>query len=311
MLSMQRIDVYDIGLNRIGMLLSWISLLWEEQYNTLGSFQLEVQKTDENARLLRPWTYYKIDTSDCPMISTYVELRDNKIVLRGFPATYILQKRISTEVIAYKNAESALMGLVGGMTSWENFGVGESKGITARFNKQISDKSILEYCQEIGQETDMGFYVRKQGKQLLFECYKPELNENLKMAERYGNLANLVYIVNENNAYNVAVVAGAEVSSAPIRRYYERISYDTDVETMEASATYTASDFSTSIDDSGHLMMTYPYTHQGIADPRLNENNVQVKIDTRYTVEVGDTGAEGYLRRELYVDAKDIQPNEG
>lgn len=310
---MQRIDVYDINLNRIGMLFSWISLLWEEQYNTLGSFQLEVQKTDENARLLRLWTYYKIDTSDCPMISTYVELRDNKIVVRGYPATFILQKRISTDVISNQNAESALRSLVNGMTSWENLSLGESKGLTAKYEKQISDKSVLEYCQEIAQDTDMGFYVKKDGKQLLFECYKPELNENLKMAERYGNLANLVYIVNENNAYNVAIVAGAEVLSAAIRRFYERIKYDTDVESMTASVTYAddITGFSSSIDNNGNLIFTYPDRHEGIANPHLDQNEVEVEINNRYTVEVGDTTAQGYLRRELYVDARDLQPLEG
>ena len=310
---MQRIDVYDINLNRIGMLFSWISLLWEEQYNTLGSFQLEVQKTDENARLLRLWTYYKIDTSDCPMISTYVELRDNKIVVRGYPATFILQKRISTDVISNQNAESALRSLVNGMTSWENLSLGESKGLTAKYEKQISDKSVLEYCQEIAQDTDMGFYVKKDGKQLLFECYKPELNENLKMAERYGNLANLVYIVNENNAYNVAIVAGAEVLNTAIRRFYERIKYDTDVESMTASVTYAddITGFSSSIDNNGNLIFTYPDRHEGIANPHLDQNEVEVEINNRYTVEVGDTTAQGYLRRELYVDARDLQPMEG
>ena len=105
---MQWINVYDINLNRIGMLLTWISLLWEHCYNTVGNFQLEVQETAENAKLLRPWTYFRLNDDDRPMIATSVQLRDKKIVVRGYPATYILQKRVSDIVISDRNAEEAM-----------------------------------------------------------------------------------------------------------------------------------------------------------------------------------------------------------
>lgn len=241
---MQRIDVYDINLNRIGALFTWVSLIWEYGYNTLGTFQLEVQQTEQTASLLKRWQYFKIDTDDKPMISTSVYVRDKKIVVNGFPATCILDRRVSDVVINNKLAEVSMFQLVNDMSPWENLRTGELKGLQPKFTNQVSDKSILEYCEIIGQATDTGFYIRKDGKELLFECYMPELNPNLKFSEQHGNLADIILALSDTKDYNVCVVAGMATET-------ERI-----------------------------------------------------------TVTVGDVDSTGYKRREIYVDARDVQQEE-
>lgn len=305
---MQRIDIFDIKLNRIGTLFTWISLLWEHQYNSLGSFQLEVQQTADTAKLLKPWIYLKLENDDKPMIATSLQVKDKKIVLRGYPAIYILQKRVSNVVFSNTNAEQAMRQLVGSMQPWENLKLGKVNNLPDKYANQVSDKSILEYCEIIGKETDIGFYIRKQKQNLLFECFKPAQNPNIKVSEKYGNLANVVYNVNENEHYNVAIIAGMAVNNTAVQQYYGNIQFSADVPTM--TATYTKSgdltDFSASLTN-GELVLTYPDNQENTVDLYIYDGKTYAKINDRYTLEVGDTTASGYLRRELYVDARDLQ----
>ena len=49
-----QLDVLDADtLVRVGCVDAWVSLYWDEPYNTEGSFTLEVRPTEENLALLR------------------------------------------------------------------------------------------------------------------------------------------------------------------------------------------------------------------------------------------------------------------
>lgn len=308
---MQRISVYNINLERIGLILSWVSLLWEDCYNTLGNFQLEVQQTEENCKLLKPWTYFKLDDNDHIMLATSVQLRNKKIVVRGYPAIYILQKRVSDMIISDINAEEALFKLVDSISPWENFSTGSKKGLNIKYKNQISDKSILEYCESIAQETDIGFYVRKQRNLLLFECYKPELNSSIKASERYGNLSNLIYNINENNHYNVAVVSGMKIDNSKYQEFYEEINFDVSFPNVNLFVAYNdgINNFIAELTDEC-LIVTLPDEQNGYVGLYELRGEINANIYDRFTVEVGETDSYGYLRREIYVDARDVQLNE-
>ena len=48
------LDVLDeLTLARLGRIEVWVSLYWDEPYNTEGEFTLEVRPTEENLSLLR------------------------------------------------------------------------------------------------------------------------------------------------------------------------------------------------------------------------------------------------------------------
>jgi hypothetical protein len=204
------ISFYDKDLTLQDIVRNWVSLLAVGTYNTMGAFTLELQDTQENSSLVNLWQYCTIDNdNDNVYVITSVNVSDGKIILTGFPATYIFSKRASTNVINNKNSEQAMKSLVDNMTPWDNLVTGELKGLTDTFENQISDKQIIEYLQGIGQATDTGFRVIKQGNQLVFECYKPKVNNSVKYATSLKNVANLDYLLSDNEYYNVAIVAGA------------------------------------------------------------------------------------------------------
>ena len=207
---MKAFNVYDKNLNRIGVVETWVSLLWSEGYNTIGEFCIEVQQTEELARLLKVGNYVGRSDFKTLCLIRSIEVKDNEIVANGHPAANILSERVSTEVINNQNAEEALRNLVANMNEWNCVSLGNVAGFEDVFERQISDKTLAKYCEEICAEFDMGFILRhdKTNKKLLFEVYRPEINKNLKYATKFGNLAEVVYSEADTKYKNVAVVAG-------------------------------------------------------------------------------------------------------
>lgn len=204
------ISFYDKNLELITIISRWVSLLGVNTYNTMGAFTLELRNNSNISQLMKDFFYCTIDNDDeNPYIVMSAQSVDGSVVFTGFPCTYIFSKRASTTVVNNVNAEQAMKGLVDGMTPWDNLTTAPVQGLTDVFNNQISDKQVLEYLQGIAQSTDTGFKVVKEGKNLVFKCFKPSVNNNVKYATSLRNVANLEYFKSDNDYYNVAIVAGA------------------------------------------------------------------------------------------------------
>ena len=205
------ISFYGTDLILKNIVRNWVSLLAVNTYNSMGCFTLELQNTPYNAELMQLWNYCTIDNdNENVYVITSANIADGKIVLTGFPATYIFSKRASTTVISKKKAEVAMKSLVDNMSPWDNVVTEEIKGLTDTFKNQMSDKQILEYLQGIGQATDMGFRLVKEGQKLVFKTYKPKINNSVKYSTSLKNVANLEYFISDNDYYNYAIVAGSE-----------------------------------------------------------------------------------------------------
>lgn len=215
---MKVFNVYDENLNRIGVIETWISLLWNEGYNTQGDFLIEVQQTKEAAKLLKIGNYIGRSDFKTLCLIRSVEVKEHVITANGHPAVNILKERVSTAVIKNQNAETAMRNLVAQMNAWPCVELGNIVGFTDKFTRQTSDKTVLEYCEEISAELDMGFTLRhdRKNKKLLFEVYRPEIDKNLKFATKFGNLAEVLYSETDNKYKNVAVVAGEGQNEARI-----------------------------------------------------------------------------------------------
>ena len=207
---MKNFNIYNPDLTRIGEISTFISSVWSEGYNTVGNFQLEVQKKTGLLALLQIGYYVGKNDKKTLMIIKSVQTFRNKIIVNGFPAVQIFNDRVSTEIVSNETAETALRRVVGNMTEWDNIELGEPAEIEDVFPRQFSQDSVLNYCLAICQEIDAGFILRhdKKTKKLLFEIYKPTDDKNLKFAEKFGNLTDSTVSFSENNFKNVAIVAG-------------------------------------------------------------------------------------------------------
>ena len=245
------LDVLDeLTLARIGQIEVWVSLYWDEPYNTLTESTLEVRPTAENLELLREGRWLKRSDSNVPMRICHRsnENEDANLVCTLFPATWIFSKRVSTETVKNENAEAAMRRLVTAMEPWPKLELGALVGFDTLFTAQTSSGSLLEYFTTLGAACDLGFRIVLSGKnadkKFLFEVYRPTADPNNRFSSKWGNLTGASWAFGDNDYANVAIVQGAGEGAS------------------------------------------------------------------RATVTVGLTDATGADRRELYVDARDLQPDE-
>jgi len=245
------LDVLDeLTLARLGRIEVWVSLYWDEPYNTEGEFTLEVRPTEENLSLLREGRWLRRSDSDVPMRICHRsnENQDSNLVVTGFPGTWIFTKRACTSIVKNENAEQAMCRLVSAMQPWPKLELGAAVGFDTTYTAQTSGGSIMDYLMTIGAACDLGFRVRLAGKnadkKLLFEVYRPTADPNNRFSTKWGNLQQAAWAFGDSDYANVAIVQGAGEG------------------------------------------------------------------DARATVTVGLTEATGADRRELYVDARDVQPDE-
>lgn len=245
------LDVLDeTTLARLGCVEVWVSLYWDEPYNTLTQSTLEVRPTTENLELLREGRWLRRSDSDLPMRICYRhnENEDSNLVCTLFPATWILSKRVSTVTIKNENAEQAMRRLVSGMQPWPHLELGGLVGFDTVFTAQTSGGSVLDYLTTIAAACDLGFRIVLQGKnadkKFVFEVYRPTADPNNRFSSKWGNLTGASWAFGDSDYCNVAIVQGAGEG------------------------------------------------------------------DSRATVTVGLTDTTGADRRELYVDARDLQPDE-
>lgn len=245
------LDVLDeTTLARLGQIGVWVSLYWDEPYNTLQSSLLEVRPTRENLELLREGRWLRRSDSNVPMRICHRsnENEDANLVCTLYPATWILSKRVSTEVVKNENAEAAMRRLVAAMDPWPRLELGELVGFDTRYTAQTSGGSVLDYLTTIAAACDLGFRIALTGKndqkKLCFEVYRPTADPNNRFSAKWGGLTGASWAFGDNDYCNVAVVQGAGEGA------------------------------------------------------------------NRATVTVGLTDAAGADRRELYVDARDVQPDE-
>lgn len=249
-----RIDVLDADtLARVGWVDVWVSLYWDSPYYSEGSFTLEVRPTTENLQLLQEgrWLARSDENPRIPMriCSRANQNEDANLVVSGYPATWLLTKRVSAVSIKNQNAEAAMRSLVSAAKPWPRLELGTEYGFDTTFEKQTSGGTVFDYCQTIGQACDLGFRIVLDGKgaekKLLFECFRPTFDPNSRYSPQWGNLLNAGWSFADTDYANVALVQGAGEG------------------------------------------------------------------DERATVWVGDVNATGSDRRELYIDARDVQPEDG
>lgn len=212
------LNLYDENFNRIAIIGNeFISCLWCEGYNTIESFSLELNESDDYKKKIRPDRY--IGRSDRPtlMVIKSVEIRDNKIIVYGKQATRVLEDVAFVGTIrSGSNVDTSIANAYAESFGYPNFSFAESN-LQIKYNHQISNKSISELCLIMCQDTDMGFRAVRNGSQAVIEFYRPEANPNLVFAEKFGNLSLDQLSFSREALKNYAIVLGMEKETGRVR----------------------------------------------------------------------------------------------
>lgn len=204
-----RLNLYDKALDRIAIIGEhFISCLWNEEYNSIGQFVVELQAIDEYRKKIKSDCYVGRDDRNVLMVIKTVVVKNNIITASGFLATRQLDdvafvgtidaNSVITETI--KNSYS-------NSTQYENIVIADSN-IAERYAYQISHKSILGLCENMCKTKDIGFRPVKKGKQIIVEFYKPEINPNLRFSRQFGNLSDEEIVLSTQQFKNYAIVLG-------------------------------------------------------------------------------------------------------
>jgi len=190
-------DVLDeTTLARLGNIDVWVSVYWDEPYNSEGSFTLEVRPTPENMELLREgrWLVRTDAATKIPMRICHRsnENEDANLVVTGYPATWIFTKRVSASAIKNENAEAAMLALAKSAAPWPKLEVAEAKGFDTTFEQQTSGNTLFDYFKTVGAACDLGFRVvlmgKNSAKKLMFEVWRPTADPNNRFSTKWGSL---------------------------------------------------------------------------------------------------------------------------
>lgn len=203
------LNLYDSNLNRIAIIGNqYVSCLWSEGYNTVENFTLEVVATDDYKRKIRVDCY--VGRTDRPtlMVVKTVEFSGGNIVASGKQATRVLDDVAFVGTIPENSLiDKAILDAYNSGNKYRNVEFADTD-LQVSYEHQLSNTSILDLCEIMCQNKDVGFKAEKQGKLLIVSFYKPAERANLVFSQNFGNLfVNSISISNEN-LKNYAIVLG-------------------------------------------------------------------------------------------------------
>ena len=203
------LNLYDQQMNRIAIIGGrFVSCMWSEGYNTTQPFTLELQATDEYKTKVKPDCYVGRDDRKTLMVLKTVRVKDGHVIANGKQANRCLDDVACETIIpAGSNLAQSIRAAYDASDKFENIEFAEQT-LDVTYDHQISNKSCLILCETMCQDTDTGFRVVRDGKSIKVEFYKPEVNPNRILSERYGSLKVDSITLSTENKKNCAIVLG-------------------------------------------------------------------------------------------------------
>lgn len=259
--------VYDDNLDLVGIVDEYKSLIWANRYFDLGDGELYVPATAYNLSILRKGFYLAKVGSMMVCQIRKIELdtdaeNGNYLIITGVDAKALLDQRIIwTTQTANGNAEAFMRKLVDiSLITTTNsrrkmlkrdgtalLALGEAQGFTEELDEQVTYTNLgvkmREYCRKFG----WGYNVIYNNGKFIFGLYKGQNKANsVVFSDDYENLAETVYIEDDTNIGNVALVAGEGQGSARARQFvgvYSGVNrYEIFVDAKDISRTITYAD---------------------------------------------------------------------
>ena len=263
-----RLEVFNLGLRRLGMVNQFSMVQYTEKFCGVGSFTLSLPITDDNIRLLKKNRILWLEEDVAGVIQYVEKVRDNStnLTVKGSLLSCILDWRwVYPSFIKTGNPIQLMVGLVNTHCVNPSNSNRKFTGLSTIGNTtdkpsvsyQKTGGSVREAIEELGLANDLGYSVvfnPRWENPLAFKVlsgkYRGKDNYNpVIFSQSLNNIIKGEYIYNDEAYRCVALVAGEAV----------------------------------------------------------NKEQEEVEGSQRRTIEVGNTESSGLYRRELYVDARDLQ----
>lgn len=222
----KQVKVYDMQLQRRGIIDVYRSLIWTRKYKEAGTVELHAALNTRNLNLLQEGNILAMTGSVESAIIEGMAANDysNEITATGRMLSAGLARRgIKTVVnITNQTYEAAMRQLVdvaaiSAANPLPRLELGETKGIGDTVTLQVSYKDLYTYLCKLSACSNLGFRVRAdfKNKVLYFEVYegkdrtdKQTGNKRVTFSEVYRNLNKATFTTNSQNYKTHAVVFG-------------------------------------------------------------------------------------------------------
>lgn len=213
-----KLNLYDENLVKIAVIEGqFVSCLWSEKYNSMGSFALELQETDNYKKIIRPNIYVKRQDRKTLMLIKTVEIQNGKIIANGFPATKVLSDVVFVGKINTNSVIASSLKMAYNSSNKFNKVEFADSLLTDRYTEQISNKTMLELAETMCQKADIGLRAVKDNNSIAIELYKPPVNKNAVFSEFIGNITNTSLTLSTANYKNYAIVLGQGEEESRVR----------------------------------------------------------------------------------------------
>lgn len=236
------IDVYVLNkdLEVVGVVDAYNSLIWSNRYKTTGDCEIYMPATTDALDLLQKG-FYLMRTDDemvCQIrkieLDTDVE-NGNFLVVSGYDSKIMLDQRI---IMGTLNINGSICDAIYNMvndavidpedtarTFYKTNGTdllfalgSEPPDLFDRATEQTSYKNIGEKIRDYCERYGWGYRVKYAGGQLVFELYRgTDRTGQVIFSEDFENLSTTVYVEDDTNLGNVALVGGEGEGSARAR----------------------------------------------------------------------------------------------
>ena len=212
--------VFNPEFDNIGLLDSYISCSWGEQYQNRGAFTLVVPDSMNNIKLLQEEYYLHLPNKPTAMFIKHrrIDSKEKTISLYGYTTLEKIDQRGILGTRQFYNAEHDMKEVLAeNIRGLPHITIAENKGFTERFRTQYSYTSFLDVFSEICAETELGIRLLfdHRNKQHIFDVYKgldrtygQHENPVAMFSDEWGTMANLSISDDKSLFKNVAYVAG-------------------------------------------------------------------------------------------------------
>lgn len=174
------LHIFDTDFVRRGIISSYLSIQWSEDYYDRGDFTLICVDSAENIALLKQGYYVYRSDKQTAMIIRHIKYisADNQIIVKGYTTLDLIKERIIYKTQSVYNVESGMISLINQNTQGnriiERFTTAPIKGFTEIFDTQFTGTNLLEALTQLGTESEIGFYMLfdHKNKQHVFTPYK-------------------------------------------------------------------------------------------------------------------------------------------
>jgi len=274
------IDVYVLNkdLQHVGIIDTYVSLLWNSRYDSEGDCELYVEATNANLNLLKQGYYLQRLDDEMVCRIEKIELdtsseNGNFLIVSGFDVKKILSQRIIwSQMNVDGNVEDYIRDMIyktlvnpnlsaraiTDSTGRQNFLLGDRAGFKEVITEQATYKVVSEKVQELCKRYGWGYKVIVDIGNFYFCLYKgTDRSEEVIFADEFENLISTKYIENSSHLANVALVGGEGEGSKRSRNvsgYAESLDrYEIFVDAKDISRTITWA----------QLIEMYPTTDSG------------------------------------------------